>query len=195
MSNIMPLPPKRKKMGRGEVDFLSREEYDALYNYLLSNGRNRQRNALLLHTLIVTGQRVNDVLSVRPEDYSFENKTIDVYIHKSGFWLQLPMSMELAYETSIYIGQNKIEKDAPVFDINRQQAWKILKDAGAASINRRVHPHMIRHTTGMWMRQTTGYIAGVQGYLGHASDKTTKKYYASSSLDERRMMLERSGIK
>ena len=63
--------------------YLTEEEYTQLYNHLLTNGRNRKRNALMVHFLWYTGLRISDALSVRLKDIDFERGLLRVYIQKS----------------------------------------------------------------------------------------------------------------
>lgn len=80
-------------------------------------------------------------------------------------------------------------KSQPGRSVSTQGVRKMIKRyARKAGIERRVHPHMLRHTAGTMMAQKPGATTdGVAKFLGHSDSRTALIYEHTS--DERQVRL------
>ncbi|MHB8552496.1 MAG: tyrosine-type recombinase/integrase [Thermoplasmataceae archaeon] len=190
----LPDYEKRKVEKSRSMNYLTREEFARLRSYIASNGKMRNRNVLMIQIIYETGVRVSDALHIRPKDVDFNRKTIHVYIQKSGKWSLKPISMELGYLLSVYLNQNPVKLDESIIDLTRNQAWKIITDAGKSSLGRRVTPHTIRHSVAMAIRNNGGSYDDVKDALDHSSVEISEEFYAEADLEKKREVLVRAGI-
>ena len=108
LPNITSRPPEH----------ITKEQYEAMRNYVLTHGRNRQRNELLIHMLWYTAARVSDVLALRPSDIDPDKRTVKIVIKKSARVnkrtgvkskpkvLELPLSADLILSIMQYTSPN-----------------------------------------------------------------------------------------
>ena len=64
----------------------------------------------------------------------------------------------------------------------------------AAGINKRVYPHLLRHSIATHLVDSDVDIRQIQAFLGHSQISTTE-WYAQVSMEKKRQALEKAGIK
>lgn len=73
----------------------------------------------------------------------------------------------------------------PTMCLTVRQAHRIIKEAGAKSIGRDIHPHLLRHTFGSRLMRTTS-MRVVQELLGHTNISSTQIYTHPNSDDRQK---------
>ena len=175
--------------------YLTEEEYTQLYNHLLTNGKNRKRNALLVHFLWYTGLRISDALSVKFKDIDFERGTLKVFIRKSRLKDVKELSNDLLLELLRFRDSGKLLSDDFIFDIGRTDAFYVIRNAGIKSLGRDISPHTMRHSTAMFLGQALGDPRIIQRYLNHKDVRTTVAIYAGVTDQQLKEAIITSGLK
>lgn len=175
--------------------YLTEVEYTELYNYLLTHGRNRKRNALLAHFLWYTGLRISDALSVKLKDIDFEKGILKVYIRKSRLKDVKELSNDLLLELLRYRDNQELLHDDFIFDIGRTDAFYIIRNAGLRSLGREISPHTLRHSTAMYLGQTMKDPRIIQRYLNHKDIRTTVAIYAGITDEQLSEAVKQSGLR
>jgi integrase/recombinase XerD len=71
------------------------------------------------------------------------------------------------------------------FEINRSRAWQILNEAReAAGIEKRVFPHLLRHSDAIIRLRKTGNPKALQYHLGHNSPAMTLRYLSTLTQED-----------
>ena len=140
-----------------------------------------ERNALLFLYGIYSGFRVSDILDKRVRDVKGK-VDFDVTEKKTGKVRKIPIHPKLKKAIDAYIADKKDYeflfksqkgRNAP---ISRQQAYRILSDAGERFGLQLVGTHTMRKTFGYHLYMQTKDIYLVQSVLGHSSPEVTKVY-------------------
>jgi len=145
--------------------------YDEL-NKLLENAEN-YRDKLIIKFLFYTGVRVSELIKIKKNDIIFEEGFVKVY-GKGGKERILPIPKELLNELKDYI--NKINTEN-IFPLSSRQVERIIKNiARKAGINKKVTPHVLRHSLATTLLSKGVDIRYIQEILGHSSLNITQIY-------------------
>ncbi len=140
-----------------------------------------ERNSLLFLFGIYSGFRISDILDKRVRDVRGK-VDFNVQEQKTGKMRRIPVHPKLKKAIDRYIADKKDYeflfksrkgRNAP---ISRQQAYRVLSDAGSRFGLQLVGTHTMRKTFGYHLYQQTGDINLVQSVLGHSSPEITKTY-------------------
>jgi site-specific recombinase XerD len=152
-------------------------------------GESRPYDAVLLHfvvvTLFTTGLRVGELVSVRLDQVSLRDGTIHVrgkgnrerrvYLPGRQAMALLAKFMELRRRVAAASNHLLVTTGgAPCTTQHVRHALRKL--AERARLNRRVTPHMLRHTAATHLLEAGVDTRFVQSLLGHASIATTQIY-------------------
>jgi integrase/recombinase XerD len=186
MSQGRALLPHQALMPRAFfiVPYLTPEEVARLGQACL--GRHRARDELLILTLFQTGLRISEALSLTPRKIgSFAGGAV-LRIEGKGKKPRLVACPELlAHRLKSYAFDRQLELDDRIFQINRKRAWQIIKEAaGRAGSNKKVYPHLLRHSDAIERLRQTGNPRALQLHLGHASPLMTMRYLATLTAEE-----------
>ena len=171
------------------IGFLSRQEMSAILNSPDIGTWSGQRVQVLLATLYNTGARVSEIISVKRKDIEI-SKTVVIHLHGKG---RKERTIPLWKNTSTLVRKwlNKINDNlqTPLFP---NRFGKPMTPSGVedrlkvavrkASVvcqslkNKKVSPHVIRHTTAMHLLQSGVDLTVIALWLGHESINTTHKY-------------------
>ena len=183
-------PRKSRAVLAAEV--LSPDEVRALMDRAAgSSAPSRQsptgiRNKALIMLLYRSGLRIGEILSIRPGDIDHEARSIRVLRTKAGqpstryYHPTAEASLQQWLERRRSLGLNGRQ---PVFStlqgapLSQEYVRAMLKaSAEEAGIEKRVHPHGLRHTfAGELVRSGADYET-ISRLLGHESVATTAKY-------------------
>ncbi len=180
------VPPNKGRTYAPEV--LTREEIRAL---LAACGRSATglRNRALLVVLWRAGLRVGEALALRPSDLDAAAGTLRVPRGKTGH-----RTVGLDPEALALVGQWATHRRAvyrlngrrPLFCTLRGAALQssyvrsLLKRlARRAGVDRRVHPHALRHTMAAELLREGASVRHIQLQLGHSDLSTTASYLES----------------
>ncbi|OGU62090.1 MAG: hypothetical protein A2V66_08015 [Ignavibacteria bacterium RBG_13_36_8] len=92
---------------------------------------------------------------------------------------------DLANEIRSYAYLNKIDLNQRIWDINRKRAWQIIKEsAKKAGIQKRVYPHLFRHSDAIERLRQTGNPKALMYHLGHSSTVMTMRYLTTLTAED-----------
>jgi integrase/recombinase XerD len=174
-----------KRAAPVETRFLERDEAQRLLRALPTTGRLALRDRALLLFLYNTGARVQEVADLRVEHlYLGEHPLVRLH-GKGDKWRTCPLWAETARLLQTLLATFDSSPPSPVFAargeaLTRFGIYKIVRRHAAhlddARINRRVSPHVFRHTAAMHLLEAGVEINVIRGWLGHADLTTTNRY-------------------
>lgn len=176
-SELMMIVRENKKLPQ----YLSIEDVDKLLESLPIKSKSEIFEKAFLELWYATGLRVSEIISIKVSDIDWQEKTVKV-TGKRGKERIIPIH-DRAIEWCLKY-KNFRPVDAELFftnnrgkPITRQAAWKLLKDrALKAGIDKKIWPHLIRHTFATHVLQGGADLRAVQELLGHQSIQTTEIY-------------------
>lgn len=187
------------------VQYLERDEYQAVLSAIDSGGPKGTRDYALLALLYNTGARVQEVLNLRVSDFQLERPYLVRLLGKGNkervctLW---PETVEWINEL-LRIRHIRPSSDEILFvnrfgsPLTRHGVRYLLRRAGEHASKKQdslrlksLHPHVIRHTTGMHMYQSGVDMATIQNIFGHVHLSTTERY-ARADLEMKRAALEK----
>lgn len=173
---------KRVKTRKNAIVRLSRDEEQKLNGQAY---RETGNNGLLLKTLLLTGARVSEFVSLKVEDLFFDELMILIEKGKGGKSRYVPILPELAQEIKTHLGSRTT---GYIFESNRHTKFtsrriqQIVKEiAERAGITKKVHPHLLRHTVATFLLEKGMPLEQIQKFLGHSKIETTQIYAESST--------------
>lgn len=176
-------PPKKK---RGSAERLTLEEELRFIDAAYEEGG---RTGLMMQALLETGCRASEFVAVRIQDISFAERLVQIE-GKGERRREVPIRRELARLLQTHIGRRRAgplfksrEKGSgPIpYMYTRQRIGQIVRQvAREADINKRIYPHLLRHTVATKLLNRGMDIADVQKFLGHEDISTTRIYATTS---------------
>ena len=173
---------KRPKSRRRVVKRLSQAEERKLVRHAY---RMKGVRGLLIKTLFQTGARVSEFVNIKVGHVFFDEQAILIEMAKGDKSRYVPILPELAQELSTHLGGRKTGYlfetiHNTVYSPRRIQ--QIVKEtAEAAKINKRVYPHLLRHSVATTLLEHGMPLEQIQKFLGHSKLETTQIYAESSS--------------
>ena len=152
-----------------------------------AEARNGERDKLLILLLFETGLRVSEALSLTPRSIGQSEGKPVIYLKKGKG--QKPRMVacpeELAHRIRSFAYSKQIGPDDRIFPINRKRAWQIVRLAGErAGLQKRVWPHLLRHSDAIERLRQTGNPKALQLHLGHSSPLMTMRYLATLTAED-----------
>lgn len=186
---VLAIPTKRAQ--RRGVDYLEREELDAMIEQIDRSKPAGRRDYALVAFAYQTGARVAEILSLRPCDLQLEVLP-QVRIRGKGRKERvLPLWERTATLLRVWLEERNLDprSTAPVFvnmrggPLTRWGVRYILRryarTAAAACPTvaaKPIHPHVLRHTTAVHMLDAGADTSAIRDVLGHESSETTWRY-------------------
>jgi integrase/recombinase XerD len=91
----------------------------------------------------------------------------------------------LAHQLKSHSYTTELGLDDRIFNINRKRAWQIIKEtAKKAGIQKRVYPHLFRHSDAIERLRQTGNPKALQHHLGHSSTLMTMRYLVTLTAED-----------
>jgi len=169
-------PPDRSSGGSPER--LSSEEQEAFLNAAYDRDG---RTGLQMRVLLETGARVSAFVQVRVEDISFRDLEIRLRETKGDKPRDVPILSSLANELKLHVGDRKtgwLFRSRQGGHYSKRRIQQIVKSvAEDASIEKRVYPHLLRHTVAQRLADEGMREELLQQFLGHEAPETTQRYY------------------
>ncbi len=175
-----PKLPRRtrlpKALARSEVVSILRSEPKA---------RNEQDFKVALCLLVVTGLRVGELCRIKLEDISSDCAVIRVHGKGARDRVVYVTDHSLRAALSVIVVQRRLKHGDNIhLLLNRLRApmrpqsirARLRSIAAHSGIQRRITPHMLRHTAATLLIETGVDIRFVQRLLGHSSIATTEIY-------------------
>ncbi len=188
------------KLDRRLPYFLTIDEMRRLLETPDSATPQGQRDRALLELLYAAGLRVSELVKLNLEQVSLDTREIRVMGKGSKERMTL-MGEPAARALTAYLEQGRPElsggKKTSALFLNRygerlteRSVQSILeKQANIAGIEKRVHPHMLRHTFATHLLDGGADLRVVQELLGHASLSTTQIYTHVSKSQAKKVYL------
>ena len=166
------------------VPYLTRSEIKQMVTAI--HGRHGTRDELLILLLYQTGLRISEALSLTPRMIGTqEGKAVLFVIGKGRKPRMVACPNPLAHRLKSYAYDRALAKDALFFGINRKRAWQIISEtATAAGIQKRVYPHLLRHSDAIERLRQTGNPRALQIHLGHSSPAMTLRYLSTLTAED-----------
>ncbi len=178
IKDLGPLnPPKRAQK---VPNYLVEQEVSKM----LGSCRN-SKERLIVELLAYTGVRVSELCSIRINDIDLENKSLKIRGGKGDKDRLVIFSEKIIPDIKKYLlerKENKIKSEF-LFPTNKSRrissvtVERIIRNAAKrAGINKKVTPHVLRHTFATTLLRNGADIRIIQILLGHASISTTQIY-------------------
>ena len=163
-------------------EILSIDEIKKIINSFDYSPENR-RNQMICKMLIATGARISEILNLEIKNVENTDFEFVKVFGKGSKYRYIPIYPELENELKEYINiyRSQLKSSIGSFllfpGIRRENFWKVLnKHALNVGIEKKIHPHLFRHSTATLLLENGADIRMVQEILGHASIKTTEIY-------------------
>jgi site-specific recombinase XerD len=191
IERVLAIPTKRHD--RPLIAFLTPPEIDALLGAPDRSTWGGRRDHVLLAVAIETGLRVSELVGLCRRDVLLEGGAHVRCQGKGRKERCAPLSKPVAATLRIWMREQPDVPTDPLFPNARRKAlsrdgvsWLLAKHTAAAAAhcpslqNKRVTPHVLRHTTAMNLLQGGADQSIIALCLGHESTETTQVYLRAS---------------
>lgn len=178
-----------KKTDTRLVTHLTTAEMQAILDAPNPNKRDGIRDRAMIYVALSAGLRVSELVGLQMDKLSFEPRLVVRVLGKGRRERALPLWIEAATALRAWLAIRPSASVPEVFVNARGLAmsrsgfeYVLRKHVESAAQqcpllhNKRVSPHVLRHTCAMMTLQATGDIRKVALWLGHASIQTTEMY-------------------
>lgn len=186
-TRVLAIPVKR--VDRPLVHYLTRSEVEAILAAPDRSTRAGRRDHALLLTLYNSGARVSEIACLRTTDVTFGRCSF-LQLHGKGRKERaVPVWKKTARILKTWFREITDQVDGPAFPNARGRALSrdgvayLLKQAVQTASStcptlceKRVSPHVMRHTTAMHLLQSGVDLSVIALWLGHESVETTHGY-------------------
>ena len=145
----------------------------------------------LIQFLWNTGVRVSEALSVKVEDIDLMGRALRVKtLKRENHSRVIPLQNGFVGELSLWINQQGLKRDEPLFKFKRVTAYnKVKKACGLVELNDdRSHPHTFRHSFAVNCIMHGVPITVLREWLGHRDITKTLIYTQILAHDSRSFM-------
>lgn len=183
-------------MKKKETEFLTEEEVEAMLKQPDRRTLQGKRDYAILLTLLTTGLRKAEICSLKVEALkTYRNQAVLDVIGKGKRFRRIPLKGEtlVAIQDYMKANGNGTDPDHSIFDTlgkhglceQRSLTTKAVDclvkyTAKKALIQKRIHPHVLRHTFATALLDNENDLRTVQSLMGHSSISTTERYLHSN---------------
>jgi integrase/recombinase XerD len=175
---VLPRRPKPNP------DALTNEELERIRQAININMRTGLRLRALIELLAETGMRIGEALALNRTpfeqgDAEIEilgkgNKLRTIFIHqRAGFWVRQYLARRVDHEPALFVTTG----DPPQRWARVDVSPFFVRLRKAAKINKKLTPHLLRHTFCTNLRDNGADISLIKDLAGHADIQTTARYY------------------
>ena len=183
---VLAIPSKR--FNKPMLDYLTREEMDAVLKAPNATTWSGQRDCVLFAVMYNTGARVSETIRLRRVDIDLTQRA--VHLHGKGRKERIvPLWKSTARQLRSWLRRLADAPESPLFPnvrgepisrsgVEERLAHAVtLATARCPSLRKKnVSPHTLRHTTAMHLLQAGVDISVIALWLGHESPETTHQY-------------------
>jgi integrase/recombinase XerD len=187
IQEVLAIPLKR--FDRPSLQFLSREETEAIIAAPDKTTFSGHRDFAMLMTLYNTGARVSEITRLQVGDVCLESKA-SILIHGKGRKQRaVPLWKSTQRHLKMWLLRLKFDSNKPLFpsrcgrplsragvEHRLRLAVKKAAERFPSLEKRKISPHTLRHTTAMHLLQSGVDITVIALWLGHESPATTHMY-------------------
>jgi site-specific recombinase XerD len=187
IQEVLAIPLKR--FDQPSLEFLAREEVEAIITAPEKTTFSGHRDFVMLMTLYNTGARVSEIIGLRVSDLCLESKA-SILIHGKGRKQRaVPLWSSTKRHLKRWLLQLKSDPHEPLFpsrcgrplsragvEYRLRLAVKKAAERFPSLERRQISPHTLRHTTAMHLLQSGVDITVIALWLGHESPATTHMY-------------------
>ncbi len=179
---------KPPKLSRKLPEVLTPSEIDVIIDSIDTSTPAGLRDRAIIEVLYACGIRVSELTGMKKSDLFFEEEMIRVF-GKGSKERFVPIGSAAIKAINDYLLHSRplIAKPSsgPVLFLNtkrggglsRVAVWMMIKEyAGLAGINKRVYPHIFRHSFATHLIEGGANIRAVQEMLGHTDISVTQIY-------------------
>lgn len=191
-----------KKAPKRALCYLESAEVSALLSQPDRTKTEGQRDHTLLSFLYNTGARIQEALSLRPQDIHLKSPHHVTLMGKGRKERISPIWPETAELLAALLRRRPRQADEPLF-VNRygepltasgfrfrlRQYVRAAAGEAPTLSRKRITPHVFRHTTAVHLISAGVDVTVIRSWLGHAHLDTTN-HYAQASLETKRKALE-----
>jgi integrase/recombinase XerD len=193
----------RKQYERRLLDFLSREEIEAVLQSPPSDRWSGRRDRAMFLAMYNTGSRVSEIVAVRVGDVVWGRPTT-LRLHGKGRKERvIPLWRKTTAVLRDWVRDNKLGPASPLFPnadrdtMTRSGVEKRLARAAHKAMaqcptlrEKAVSPHVLRHTTAMHLLQAGVDLTVIALWLGHEDPTTTHAYMTADLNMKARALLQ-----
>jgi len=173
-------PPKRVKR---EVIFLTKEEIETFVNTIGTKRLNDIRFRAIVETILGTGMRISEVLSLNRKDIDWNKKEAKIigkgnkerrvfFTDRALEWIEKYLEHRHDSCEAIFVTNGDPRRLTP------EDIWRFFKrHREKAKIHKKLTPHILRHTVATNLVFNGCPIIHVKEILGHERLDTTCRYY------------------
>ncbi len=188
-------------MKKKETEFLTEEEAQAMLRVPDRRTVQGKRDYAIILTLLTTGLRKAEICSLKVEDLkTYRNQAVIDIIGKGRKFRRIPLKVEtlLAIKDYQKATENGTDPDHPLFQtLGKHSPYQersltpkavdclVKSTAKKALIQKRIHPHVLRHTFATTLLDNGNDLKTVQALMGHSHISTTERYLHSN--DDRKV--------
>jgi integrase/recombinase XerD len=203
IQRVLDIPTKRWE--KKPVDFLKRNESDALLQAPDLTTRLGRRDRALMALMVQTGLRVSETIGLRLADVDL-NGPCHVRCSGKGRKQRLtPITAPVAAILRDWTNERKASPKEPLFPNSRDRGHlsrdaveyllkkhaKVAQEQCPSLADKRVTPHVLRHTCAMDLLQSGVDLATIALWLGHESLQSTQ-CYIHADLELKQKALEKT---
>ena len=144
----------------------------------------------MLHVSVTAGLRVSELVGLRLDEVAFESRYLNLHVRGKGrknrlltLWKAVAASVRAwlavrgeAIVPELFLNARGKEMTRAGFEYLLQKHATAASEYCPSLRDKRISPHVLRHTCALNILQATGDIRKVALWLGHESIQTTEDY-------------------
>jgi len=183
LSTVAPKQIRPPKRYRREVIFLTKEEIERFIKTINVKTWNGFRFRVLVEVLLGTGMRIGETLSLNRKSINWNRKEAKIvgkgnkerrvfFTQRSLDWLRRYLEARDDSHEAVFVTKR------PIARLHRDDIWRFFdRHRKLARIDKKLTPHILRHTVATNLVFNGCPIVHVKEILGHERLDTTCKYY------------------
>lgn len=166
--------PDKPKKPRKLPKYLNEDEIRLLLD---APYKTSDHHMLMMRFAYKCGLRNSEVCNVRVNDIDTVDETLHVISGKGEKDRNITIPLDFLREIEDYVQKHDLKGDDKLFDITPDGFYVMVKRYGKrAGINKKVYPHVLRHSFAVHGLKAGRNLRTIQKELGHTSLTTTQIY-------------------